>query len=62
MHPQIFDIVINCTHKFSEVNLFDLSYFLSFNEVATVLELILALSEHLTYKKYGNFQKLTENI
>ena len=28
MHPQIFDTMIKCTHKISEVNLFDQGYFL----------------------------------
>ena len=44
--------------QFSEVNLFDLSYFLFFNEVATVLELTLALSEHPTYEKMAIFKSL----
>ena len=47
-----------CTHKFSDANLFNLSYFLFFNEFATVLELILALSE----LPNGNFQKDMKNI
>ena len=60
MQPQIFDIVINCTHKFSEVDLFDLSHFLFFNEEAAVLELNLALStQHIEKcqfsKAYGEY-------